>query len=107
MLGSLEAPGILCTGKMRVTDNPATPNRFSVKIAKIESKRKSMPDRKANVLYVGDNIETISIMHVGYDLVFNNHSVTEERLDVALRSDPEISVDRIWGTAVDRKFPNT
>jgi uncharacterized membrane protein len=66
-----------------------------------------MSDRKVNVLYVGDNIETISIMHVGYDFVFNNHSVTEERLDIALRSDPEIHVDRIWGTAVDRKFPNT
>jgi uncharacterized membrane protein len=62
---------------------------------------------KINVLYVGDNIDKITIMHVGYDYVFNNEAVTEGRLDVALSGDPQISVRRIWGTAIARDFPNS
>jgi len=64
-------------------------------------------DDKIRVLYVGDNIDEITIMHVGYDFTFNNKSVTEGRLDVALSGDPEISVRRIWGSAVATDFPNS
>ncbi|MDA4130263.1 MAG: glutamine amidotransferase [Thaumarchaeota archaeon] len=63
--------------------------------------------KKISVLYVGDNIDRISIMHVGYDFVFNNEAITEGRLEVALREDPQISVRRIWGTAIARDFPNS
>jgi len=73
---------------------------------KLDQPKMSYETKKVNVLYVGDNIDRISIMHVGYDFVFNNEAVTEGRLDVALRGDPGITVRRIWGTAIARDFPN-
>lgn len=64
-------------------------------------------ERKINILYVGDNIDEITIMHVGFDFTFYNRAVTEGRLAVALSAVHGFAVRRIWGTAIAREFPNS
>jgi len=60
-----------------------------------------------HVLYVGDNIDVLTITHAGYDVFFNSHLVRENCLEDALNRDSQFSVKRLWGTSVDSEFPNT
>ncbi len=68
-----------------------------------------MPRTAGNieVLYLGDNIDSITLTHAGYDFFFNNRSIKETCLEDSLKGDPVISLKRIWGTAVADDFPNS
>jgi hypothetical protein len=60
---------------------------------------------KVEVLYLGDNIDSLTIMHAGYDFFLNNQLVREAYLEDALKMNQAFSVRRLWGTTVDTDFP--
>lgn len=63
--------------------------------------------RSIEVLYLGDNIDSLTVTHAGYDFFFNNQLIRETCLEDVLKEDPLFSLKRLWGTAIDSDFPNS